>query len=57
MESSALVEGFKMSMDTHKLIYSRLIADGDASTHKNIEKAKPYGNQIVEKIECTNHLL
>lgn len=57
MESTALVEGFKTSMSTHKLIYARLIADGDSSTHRNIEKSKPYGNLLVEKIECTNHLL
>lgn len=57
MESTALVEGFKTSVETHGLIYSKLIADGDASTYSKIEKAKPYGNLLVEKIECTNHLL
>ncbi|XP_060803394.1 uncharacterized protein LOC132902430 [Amyelois transitella] len=57
MEATALVEGFKTSVETHKLIYSRLIADGDSSTHSNILRAKPYGNLLVEKIECTNHLL
>lgn len=57
MEATALVEGFKTSVETHKLIYSRLIADGDSSTHSSILKAKPYGNLLVEKIECTNHLL
>lgn len=57
MESVAIVEGFKHSFPNQGLIYSKLIADGDSSTYKSILEAKPYGNLLVEKIECTNHLL
>lgn len=57
MESVAIVEGFKQTLPNQGLIYSKLIADGDSSTYKNILEAKPYGNLLVEKIECTNHLL
>lgn len=37
-----LVEGFKSSVKKRKLIYNTLIADGDASTYKNILESRPY---------------
>lgn len=57
MESEIIVEGFKSSLDTQGIIYSKLIADGDCSTYKKILEARPYPNITVEKIECRNHLL
>ncbi|XP_047993637.1 uncharacterized protein LOC125232064 [Leguminivora glycinivorella] len=57
MEQAAIVEGFKESVQKHGLIYSQLIADGDASTYKNIVDNRPYPGINVEKIECSNHLL
>lgn len=57
MESDAIVEGFKRSIEMHGLIYSVLIADGDSSVHKKIIDSNPYDNVSVKKIECTNHLL
>lgn len=57
MESVAILEGFKSSLDMYGIIYSKLIADGDSSTYKKIIDAHPYANLVVEKIECSNHLL
>lgn len=57
MESTSLVEGFSNSLETHGLIYARLISDGDSSTHKKILESNPYKNCKVQKIECRNHLL
>ncbi|CAB3256878.1 unnamed protein product [Arctia plantaginis] len=57
MEALAITEGFKSSMEMYGIIYSQLIADGDSSTYKSILDANPYRSLIVEKIECTNHLL
>ncbi|CAB3223521.1 unnamed protein product [Arctia plantaginis] len=57
MEALAITEGFKSSMEMYGIIYSQLIADGDSSTYKSILDANPYHSLIVEKIECTNHLL
>lgn len=57
MEPTILVEGFKSSIETRKLIYNTLIADGDASTYKNILESRPYPGIPIQKIECTNHLL
>ena len=59
MESDAIVEGFKCSMDMHGLIYKMVVADGDSNVFKSIRDNGPYrewGVQ-VKKIECTNHLL
>ncbi|KAI5630711.1 yqaJ-like viral recombinase domain-containing protein [Phthorimaea operculella] len=57
MEQQILVEGFKSSVETRGLIYNPLIADGDASTYKNILESRPYPGVPIQKIECTNHLL
>ncbi|XP_076279179.1 uncharacterized protein LOC143208585 [Lasioglossum baleicum] len=58
MEGDAIAEGFKASKETHRLVYSTLIADGDTNVYKKILDCKPYGTSLrVKKIECTNHLL
>lgn len=57
MESNIIVEGFKASLKMHGIIFKNLVADGDSSVHKKILEARPYGNTVVEKIECRNHLL
>lgn len=57
MEKAVIVEGFRNSVETHNLVYAKLIADGDSSTFKNILESRPYPNVTVEKIECSNHLM
>lgn len=57
MEAAIITEGFKSSLTDHGLIYSHLIADGDANTYACIRNARPYENVTVGKIECKNHLL
>lgn len=57
MESDIIVEGFKRSLELHNIIYHQLIGDGDSSVMKKLDETKPYGHQVVTKIECTNHLL
>lgn len=49
--------GFAKSIETHDLIYDRVVGDGDSSVISTIWKRKPYGDLKVEKIECVNHLL
>ncbi|XP_067214349.1 uncharacterized protein [Linepithema humile] len=58
MESDAIVEGFKNSLEMHGLIYRTVIADGDSSVYQSIKNNAPYREQMVHvhKIECTNHL-
>ncbi|KAJ8968814.1 hypothetical protein NQ314_002076 [Rhamnusium bicolor] len=57
MEADIIVEGFKRSLEMHGIIYSQLIVDGDNSVSRKLFEARPYGNKLVEKIECRNHLL
>ncbi|KMQ87950.1 hypothetical protein RF55_12641 [Lasius niger] len=59
MESDAIVEGFKCSLEMHGLIFKTVIADGDSSVYQTIIDNRPYSEQMVtvKKIECTNHLL
>lgn len=57
-ETDIILEGFKQSIEMHKLKYVRLVGDGDSSVYKKISVEKPYGSRVaVKKIECTNHLL
>ncbi|EZA52499.1 hypothetical protein X777_08632 [Ooceraea biroi] len=59
MESDAIVESFQSSLKMHGVIYKILIADGDSSVYNSIRHNAPYRemNVVVQKIECTNHLL
>ncbi|CAH1108130.1 unnamed protein product, partial [Psylliodes chrysocephalus] len=57
MESKTILDGFHCSMYMHGLRYKYLIADGDSSIYQKILESRPYGNMVVEKIECRNHLL
>ena len=53
MESSAAVEVWKRSIETHGLIYGTYIGDGDSSSYKNLVKSNPYdGVASVRKEEC-----
>ncbi|XP_063913036.1 uncharacterized protein LOC135129717 [Zophobas morio] len=57
MESDIILEGFKRSLEMHGAKYASLIGDGDSSVYKKIMEAEPYGEFMVTKIECANHLL
>lgn len=57
MESTIILEGFCRSIEMHNLKYLKLVGDGDSSVYHKITSTRPYGNVMVEKVECTNHLL
>ena len=56
---SAIVKGFKNSLNMHGLIYKTLIADGDSSVYQSIKNNVPCREDMVTvtKIECTYYLL
>lgn len=56
-ETDIIVEGYKRSVEMHNWKYHKLIGDGDSSVHRKLLEARRYGNILVEKIECRNHLL
>lgn len=57
MESDIILEGFRLSIEMHGLIYSKYVGDGDSNVAKKLRDFPPYPNVVVQKIECTNHLL
>nr|XP_022903354.1 uncharacterized protein LOC111415749 isoform X2 [Onthophagus taurus] len=57
MEASIIAEGFKKSMEMHGAKYNKLVGDGDSSVYRKLLDVRPYGDQLVQKIECSNHLL
>ncbi|XP_050309467.1 uncharacterized protein LOC126745672 isoform X4 [Anthonomus grandis grandis] len=57
MEADIVLEGFKRSMELYNLKFTKMIGDGDSSVHRKLLQSKPYGNMLVQKVECRNHLL
>ncbi|EFN60335.1 hypothetical protein EAG_03390, partial [Camponotus floridanus] len=57
MESDIILEGFRLSLKMHGLIYNKYIGDGDSNVFKKLRDFPSYPNIVVEKIECTNYLL
>lgn len=57
MEWETILDGFKSSVELYNLRYLKVISDGDSSTYSKLLEHKPYQHRLIEKIECTNHLL
>lgn len=57
MEAEIICQGFEKSIETHNMIYGRLIADGDSATYTKILTRNPYPHCVVQKIECRNHVM
>lgn len=49
--------GFRESVAKHGLIYNRLVGDGDSSVMNKLSVIRPYGDIMVEKVECINHAM
>lgn len=57
MESEGAVMLLKRSLQDANMRYVSILADGDAKTLAQINKAQPYGPDIaIGKEECTNHV-
>ncbi|KAF2891831.1 hypothetical protein ILUMI_14342, partial [Ignelater luminosus] len=41
----------------HDVKYTRMVGDGDSSVHRWLLETPPYGELLIEKVECKNHLL
>lgn len=57
METDIIAEGFKSSVNQYGLKYTKMVGDGDSSVYRKLLEIKPYGNSLVQKVECKNHLL
>ena len=57
MESTAAVDVWKRSIETHNLAYGTYIGDGDSSSYKNLLQSDPYNGQVpIRKEECIGHV-
>lgn len=56
MEVDGIKEMFQRSESLHNVKYINYIGDGDTKTYKNICDAKPYGDVMIVKKECINHV-
>lgn len=57
MESARAVLLFERSIAKGNMQYTSIMADEDAKTLSELNKAEPYGpNIVIEKEECINHV-
>lgn len=56
MEVNAVCEMFQRSESLHNLKYTSYIGDEDSKTYTGIVKSAPYGDLIVHKKECIDHV-
>ena len=56
MEVSGAITMFKRSANSYNLRYKGYIGDGDTKAHQSVVKAKPYGDVVIEKLECIGHV-
>lgn len=57
METDIIAEGFQKSLSMYNIKFMKMVGDGDSSVYRKLLQLKPYGNQLVQKIQCKNHLL
>ena len=57
MESTAAIDVWKRSIETHNLAYGTYIGDGDSSSFKNLLQSDPYSGVFpIRKEECIGHV-
>ena len=50
-----MLEGFRLSEQTHSIRYMCVIGDGDSSVMATVQQSVVYG-PFIQKIECANHV-
>lgn len=56
MEALGITAMFRRSENERDVRYVQYIGDGDSSTFNKILEAKPYGEDVVQKVECVQHV-
>ena len=57
MEGVGAIQIFQRSQEKHQLQYTEYVGDGDSSSFIEVEKAKPYGDDVeIKKRECIGHV-
>jgi len=57
MEAQGAVDVWGRSIEKHSLRYVDFVGDGDCSSHRDVVKSKPYGEEVaVRKVECVGHI-
>ena len=44
------------SVAQHKLRYMTMLSDGDCKTFNELQNERPYGDVLIKKEECVNHV-
>ena len=49
-----MLEGFRLSEQTHGIRYMRIIGDGDSSVMATLQQSVVFG-PLIQRIECAHH--
>lgn len=57
MKAQSAIDMWGRSIEKHKLRYVDFVGDGNCSSHRDVVKSKPYGDEVaVRKVECVGHI-
>ena len=56
MEAAAAEMLWERSVDRHGFQYTTIVSDGDAKTYKHLCERRVYGDVVLKKEECINHV-
>lgn len=56
MELSWALNMFERSEDARGVRYVKYLGDGDSKAFEHVTSKKPYGDRIIEKLECIGHV-
>ena len=56
MEVEGARQLWTRSVAQHKLRYTTILSDGDCKTFSKLQNERPYGDVLVKKEECVNHV-
>ena len=56
MEVEAAKKIWSRSVSKNKMMYTKVISDGDCKTVTSLNELAPYGDIVIEKEECINHV-
>jgi DNA-binding MarR family transcriptional regulator len=56
MEKESALRIWDRSVETNAMRYTGFISDGDSSAYTALNESKPYGDTVITKHECVNHV-
>ncbi len=56
LKSVGAVRFFERSDETRSLRFAKYLGDGNSSLFRKVEESRPYGDIIIQKLDCVGHV-